>query len=101
VRIHGVNPSCLGEETLHLPHSDPRTGVHNRRDQHPIRPGLGNERIGLEFVQQLLALLADSLDPVRRCRCRQCLAGRLQLLVELVHLGLEGCKLTPGILVLT
>lgn len=100
MRIHGVNPSCLGEEALHLPHSDPRAGVHNRRDQHPICPGLRDERIGLEFVQQLLALLADSLDPVRRCRCRQRLVGRLQLLVELVHLVFEGCKLTPGILIL-
>lgn len=100
MRIHGVNPSCLCEEALHLPQTDPRAGVHNRHDQHPIRPGLRDERIGLEIVQQLLALLVDSLDLVRRCRGRQCLVGRLQLLVELVHLGLESCELTPGILVL-
>jgi len=100
VRIRGVDPSCLGEEALHLPQSDPRAGVHNRGDQHPIRPGLRDERIGLELVQQLLALLANGLDLVRRCRCRQCLVGRLQLLAKLVHLGLESCQLTPGVLVL-
>ena len=100
MRIHGIHLSCLGKETLHLPKSDPRAGVHDRRNQHPIRPGLRDKRIGLEIVQHLLALLADSLDLIWRCRGRQGLVGRLQLLVELVHLDLESYELMSGILVL-
>lgn len=100
MRIHGVHLFCLDKEALYLPQSSPRAGAHDRRDQHPIRPGLRDERIGLEIVQHLLPLLADSLDLVRRCRGRQGLVGRLQLLVELVHLALERDELAPGILVL-
>jgi len=48
-----------------------------------------------------LSLLGELLDLLRRGRCCQHLVGRIQVLVKLVHFGLQSHQFLAGILVLS
>jgi hypothetical protein len=50
------------QQRMRLCHTHPRVGIHNGRNDYPVRPGLGNHGIRLCAIQQVLALLGSLLD---------------------------------------
>lgn len=77
----------------------PRIESQEGRNNHPIGPGLGHERMGLNLVEEFLTLLADFPNLLRRGRFGQRSSRGVQLLMKLIHLRLERDQLLPGIFV--
>jgi hypothetical protein len=87
------------QQRMRLCHTRPRIGIYNRRDNDPVRPGLGNHGIRLCTIQQILALLGRLLDLFDRASLLQCLIGGVQLTLQLVHFLPEGYKLMACVFV--
>jgi hypothetical protein len=74
----------LEQETVDASTPYPRIGVRHRRGG-PARPGLGNQRIGLQFIQHFIALPAELLHLLRRWRSRKRAVGGIDLFLKPVR----------------
>ncbi len=81
VMIARVQVLRLQQQPVDLPDSDPGIRVDHRRHIDPVGPGLRHQRIGLQLVQQVLALLVERLDLLGRSGVGQGGIGGIELLV--------------------
>jgi hypothetical protein len=61
---------------------------------------LSDQRVGLGLIEELLALLREIVNLLRRGGGRQGLVGGLQLLMKLIDLGPEDDEFATGVLIL-
>lgn len=55
--IPWIQMLCLKQQSVDLLHTDPWIGVDDRRHIDPVGPGLRNEGIRLQLIEQVLTLL--------------------------------------------
>jgi hypothetical protein len=101
VRIRRIQPPRRAQERLDLCQAEQRIGVDRWAHQHPVRPGLGDNRIGLDPIEDFLSLITDFLHLFGHTCGGQRLVCSLQFLMQLIHFRLQSHKFLTGILVLS
>ena len=99
VRTGRIEASRDIQEGMRLRQADPGVRVDDRRDDHPVGPGLRHHGIRLDAIENLLPLLGGLLGLIGGGRVGQRLVRGLKFLLKVLVFLFQGDQLDPGIFV--